>query len=101
MHGGDNKQDKSRGNIFGKMGNRGGIIQGDNSAGHCFVLRNLIPMNFFKYAMIMKLKICTTGKMFGKICLKTIRDTFFRYVVCNQARDGMRHERKGEDPNFC
>ena len=82
------------------MGNRRGIIQGDNSAGHCFVLRNLIPMNFFKYVMIMKLKMCSTGKVFGKICLKTVRDTLFQYVVCNQGRDGMRHERKGEDPNF-
>ena len=25
---------------------KGGIYQGDNSAGHCFVLRDLIPMNF-------------------------------------------------------
>ena len=32
----------------GKMGDTGGIIQGDNSAGHCFVIRDLIPMNFFK-----------------------------------------------------
>ena len=27
--------------------------------------------------MIMKLKMCTTGKMFCEICLKTIRDHFF------------------------
>ena len=26
----------------------GGMIQGDNSAGHCFVLRDLIPMKSFK-----------------------------------------------------
>ena len=25
-----------------------GIIVGDNPAGHCFVLRDLIPMNFSK-----------------------------------------------------
>ena len=42
------KQYERKGNIFGKMGDRGGIIQGDNSAGHCFVLMDLIPMNFFK-----------------------------------------------------
>ena len=41
--------------------------------------------------------MCTTGKTFGKICLKTITDTFFQYVVCNQRRDGLRHEGKGED----
>ena len=48
----------------------------------------------------MKLKMCTTGKTFGKICLKTIRDTFFQNVVCNHKRDGMRHEGKGEDSIF-
>ena len=32
----------------------------------------------------MKLKMCTTDKNFGKISLKTIRDTFFQCVVCNQ-----------------
>ena len=48
IHGGGSKQDVRRGNIFGKMGDTGGIIQGDNSAGNCFVTRDLIPMNFFK-----------------------------------------------------
>ena len=38
IHGGDNRQDEIRGNIFGKMENTGGIIQGKISAGHCFVL---------------------------------------------------------------
>ena len=41
IHGGGNKQDESRWKTFGKMGNTGGIIQEDNSAGHCFVLRDL------------------------------------------------------------
>ena len=54
-----------------------GIILGENPAGHCFVLRDLIPINFFKYVMIVKLKMRVTCKIFGKICLlKTIRDTF-------------------------
>ena len=48
----------------------------------------------------MRLKMCTTGKTFGKICLKTITDTFFPYVVCNQRRDGLRHEGKEEDSIF-
>ena len=30
------------------MGDIDGIIWEDNSAGHCFVIRDLIPMNFFK-----------------------------------------------------
>ena len=35
---------------IGKRGDTGGqaIINGDNAAGHCFLLRYLIPMNFFK-----------------------------------------------------
>ena len=45
---GENKQNERRGNILGKMGNTGGILQGDNSAGYCFVLRVLTPMKFFK-----------------------------------------------------
>ena len=48
IHGGGRKQDVRMGNIFGKMGDTGGIIQGDNSAGNCFVIRDSIPMNFFK-----------------------------------------------------
>ena len=48
----------------------------------------------------MKLKICITGKFFGKICLKPIGDTFFQYVVCNQGKDGVRNEGKGEDSIF-
>ena len=48
----------------------------------------------------MKLKMCTTGKTFDKICLKTIRDTFFQHVVCNQRRDGMRYKERGRNPFF-
>ena len=35
---------------FGQRGDTGGegIILGDSPAGHCFLLRNLIAMNFFK-----------------------------------------------------
>ena len=33
-----------------KSGNAGGegVFLGDNRAGHCFVLRDLVPINFFK-----------------------------------------------------
>ena len=48
----------------------------------------------------MKLKMCTTGKIFGEICLKAIRDTFFQYVIFSQGRDGVRHEGKGEGSTF-
>ena len=48
----------------------------------------------------MKLKICTTGRPFDKICLETIRDTFFKHVVCNQRKDGVRYEGKGDDSFF-
>ena len=37
--------------------------------------------------MIMKLKMCTTGKIFDKICLKAIRDEAIR--LCGlQSREG-------------
>ena len=44
----------------------------------------------------MKLKMCIKGKIFNKMCLKAIRNTFFQYVVCNQGKNGMKHEGKGE-----
>ena len=37
-----------RGWTFFDGGYRGVIIEGNKSAGHCFVHKNLIPMNFFK-----------------------------------------------------
>ena len=36
--------------------------------------------------MIMKLKMHVASKNFEKICLKAIRDPFFKYVVCDQGR---------------
>ena len=54
-----------------------GIILGDNPVGHFFVVRNLFPMNFLELAMILLLKIYAAAKIFGKICLKGIRSTFF------------------------
>ena len=48
----------------------------------------------------MKLKMCITDKILGKTCLKVIRDTFFKYVICYQGRDGVRHDGKGEDSFF-
>ena len=38
-------------------------------------------MKFFKLVMTVLQKIYATGKVFGKICLKTIRDTFF-FSIC-------------------
>ena len=73
-----------------------GIIQGDNSTGPCFVLKKLIQMNFFKF-IIMKVKMCTTGKSFGEICLKAPRDAFFQYVICDEVRGKVNHEGKGDD----
>ena len=42
----------------------------------------------------MKLKMCTTSKLLGRICLKAIKD------VCNQGRDNVRHDGKGKDTFF-
>ena len=45
-------------------------------------------MRFFKLVMIVLLKIWATDKIFGKTCLKIIRDAFFfKYVVCNRWRE--------------
>ena len=57
------------------MGDTGCIIQIDNYPGNCSALRGLVPLNVSKCAQIMKLKMCTTSQIFGKICLKSIRDT--------------------------
>ena len=37
-----------RGYIFGRKGNTQGIILGDNPAGHCLVLKDLVQTSFFK-----------------------------------------------------
>ena len=56
IHGRGNKQNERRRNIFGKMGNTGGILQGDNSGGYCFVISLLIPMKFSKKSWLWNLK---------------------------------------------
>ena len=48
----------------------------------------------------MKLKRCTTCKICGSNCLKVIGDFFYQYLVCDQERDGLRHEGKEEDSIF-
>ena len=49
-------------------------------------------MSFFKLVMIVQLKIYATGKVFGKMCLKAIRDTFF--PICGSVI------RRETGPNF-
>ena len=52
-------------------------------------MRDLVASSFSKYIIIVQLKMHTTGKIFGKICLKAVRDTYFflQYVVCDQGGD--------------
>ena len=76
------------------------LIPRDNSAGHCFVFRDLRPINLFKKAVIMKLKICTTGEILDKIYLKAIRDTFFPICVLRPSGDGESHKVILEDSVF-
>ena len=45
---------------------------GDNPAKNCFVLRDLIPINISKYVMIIRLKICTTGKILVEMSVPKI-----------------------------
>ena len=77
--------------MFRKMRDTGCIIQGNNSPGHCFVLRDFIPMNFLKQVVIMRLQICTTSTIFVKICLEAVRDTFFQYLICDQGKKGVKY----------
>ena len=52
-------------------------------------------MNYFKIVMIGKIKMRIKGKVFGKMCVKNYqRFLFSKYVVCNQDRNGVRHEGK-------
>ena len=46
---GATKENQRKGfDIFGKKGDTWSMNLGDNPAGHCFVLRNLVPTSFFK-----------------------------------------------------
>ena len=48
IHGGGNKKDDSRGNMLSNIEKTRSVIQGDNSPGIYFVLRDSIPMILFK-----------------------------------------------------
>ena len=77
------------------MGDTGeeGIVLGKSPAGYCFVVRDLTPINFFKWVMIAKLKMRPTVKIFGKsLCQRYQKHLFFVCVVCNQERHGVRHD---------
>ena len=62
-----------------------------------FCIKRFNCSELFKQVVIMKLKMFTKDNIFGKICLKAFRDTFLQYLICNQGRDGVRHEEKRED----
>ena len=47
-----------------------GKMLADNPAGHCFVLRSLVLISFFKKFMIVLLKMYGLWRIFDKICLK-------------------------------
>lgn len=51
------------------------MIRGDNPAAHCFALRDLISTTFCKQLVIFSLKMHSSGKIFGKISLRAVRDT--------------------------
>ena len=67
-----------------------GTILGDDPPEHCFVLRNLVPMNFFKYVMIVLLKRQASCRLFDKIYLKAIKTFFFfHYLIFDQGAGGL------------
>ena len=43
----EQQSNSKRGAVFGKRRDAGGIILGENPAGHCFVLKNLVLTSFF------------------------------------------------------
>ena len=68
-----------------------------------FILRDLYPMSFFKLVMIVLLKIYAAGKIFGKLCLKAIRNTFFSNmwsVISRGKGDWEWYPTDGESSNF-
>ena len=50
--------------------------------------------------MILQLKIHTAGKMFGKICSKAIRDTFFSNMRFDIQQLGVIYNRRGMFKTF-
>ena len=60
-------------------------------------------MSFFQLVMILLLKIYAPVKIFGKICLKAIRDTFFSNilpVIRGEKEDWGWDPTDGESSNF-
>lgn len=47
----EEQSDSEEGDIFSKKGDTVGITLGDNPAEHCFLLRDLVPIKFFKWFM--------------------------------------------------
>ena len=68
-----------------------GIILGENPAEHCFVLRDLVPINFLKW--LWNWKCAPQAKFLVKFGSKNYqRCLFSKYEVCHQDRDGVRHD---------
>ena len=68
-----------------------GWILGKNSAGHCFVLSDLIAVNFFKWSW--NEKYALQPKFLVKVVSKNYQSYLFsKYEVCNQERDRATHD---------
>ena len=63
------------------------MILGDNPAGHGFVLRDLILMEFFQIGHNCVTECTLQTKIFVKTYLKAIRDTFYpnmwNFPICD------------------
>ena len=78
------------GNTLGDIG-REVVILGETSAGHCFVLSDLITVNFFKW--LWNQKYTLQANLLEKFVSKDYqRYLFSKYEVCNQERDRVRHD---------
>ena len=70
------------------LGVQWGIILGANPAEHCFVLRDLVPMSFFKKAMIVLLKMHASAEYLINLS-KSYENLFFHYVISDQGTRGL------------
>ena len=70
------------------LGVQWGIILGANPAEHCFVLRDLVPMSFFKKAMIVLLKMHASAEYLINLS-KSYENLFFYYVISDQGTRGL------------
>ena len=88
------------GEIFRKKedaGRGGGYNSGKWSCWTLFCIKGFNSNEIFQISHDCETKNAYRRKHFGEICVKTLEIPFVQLVLCDQGRDGVRHEGKGED----